>query len=996
MDEKAKAILAAIKKDDLAAFKKLLDKETEKYAFGRFPLLSLCYLYNSRKIAFTYEKRLLAVSRYTPAGEDRESYLRFRERARRVLRLYVGGRTVSPLVMLALTGRQDALRALYPAAYKDAAIRSEIAYAENVLFGSETVFGQNSIKIRRKKMPLWQVLTASVSGAVALVMTVCCLLGFFFVPKDRGTAEDPVLIGNEKQLPFIMEREGYFALTSDVSVPAGSSESFKGVLDGKGNTLRFSAKEETALGSVTGTIKNAVIELDVGERQIDENTALFASTITGRLENVTFRIKGSFLINDKEKESETDDTTVYVSCLCGENKGVVDGCEVICDLAASNAATRNAYFAVIASENTGTVKNCVSDGTLRADTVDIAGMVAENRQGGTITECESKMNLTQTTEKTGWTPNVGGICLNNAGTISSCRFSGEIRGEVVASESEEKAAAYLGGICVNNEGVLSDCVSEGKIFGTSSADALYSGGVATFNYNEIDSCLYKGKQKVTVGTAYAAVGGIVALNTFKASGNYLVSVGKVKESTAEGKIETVAAENVTGTVSERHIGGVAGLCNGAAVDGCEVETEIVCKTGSSFVGGAVGVNMDERSVYYTGNKVGVFSTTSSAKITIENDSTAGGVAGYSAINVENSTSSCIIKGGNNAKIGGVVGVNRSLMRSCSAEATITCGDDCIAGGVAATSASTVIGCTSNVTITAGNNDTVGGLIGTSYYFITDCNVTCELIVGDDCVTGGLSGCSLYTGSTVFLSGYIVTGSTVKGSITAGKNGVAGGISGINGIYGETKNGEYKETTYGGSSINRCKAEMTATVGEGTVYGGAAGRNGGMVTESFFSGTVTARNSTCGGMIGKNEKGVVRNNFSAVKCEADGGIGSLFGQIDNDSATMTLTFKERFIENNRSELEKMDAAEAEKNIERYYSNNVYYYQNSYVKQDGVDAYGIIDGYDKATSSEAYAMEAIGYATEKEMKNSDKFKEVFGSETEQNNSDISGGTGGGSAL
>ena len=54
MEEKAKKLLAAIKKDDLAAFKKVFDKDTEKYSFGRFPLLSLCYLYGSVKIAFTY------------------------------------------------------------------------------------------------------------------------------------------------------------------------------------------------------------------------------------------------------------------------------------------------------------------------------------------------------------------------------------------------------------------------------------------------------------------------------------------------------------------------------------------------------------------------------------------------------------------------------------------------------------------------------------------------------------------------------------------------------------------------------------------------------------------------------------------------------------------------------------------------------------------------------------------------------------------------------
>ena len=486
MEEKQRAILSAIKKDDLAAFGKLIDKETEKYSFGRFPLLSLCYLYGSVKIALFYEKRLLKLSRYTQISEDRESYCRFREKARRVLRLYVGGRTVSPLVMLAVTGRHDALRALYPAAYKDAAIRSEITYALDVLFGSGVTFGQNDIRIRRRKMPLWERITASVAGAVAVVMLTCSLLGFFMMPKDKGTAEEPVVISNEKQLSFIYEREGYYSLVSDVTAKTTGAEDFKANFDGGGNVLRFTpGQNETAFTSLSGSIKNLVVEIDVGTMTIDRDTALFAKTNNGRIENVTFIVKGNFSIKDRRGTS-TEDETVRISCVVGENNGIIDNCRIVCSVTAENQAIGNTYLTSLVSENNGTVTQCSSSGYITADTVDISGLVTDNNEKGVISRCESTVELSQKTTDEHWSPNVGGLCMNNYGTLSACRFSGSVLGEMTPPDEGMLCAERK--TSVVNDGRLSVSYCDCNVFKTRSTEEIsrHKGGISSSTASAFD------------------------------------------------------------------------------------------------------------------------------------------------------------------------------------------------------------------------------------------------------------------------------------------------------------------------------------------------------------------------------------------------------------------------------------------------------------------------------------------------------------------------------
>ena len=55
-------LLDAIKKDNVKAFGKIIqDAECLLFTYGRFPVLSLCYLWDSWKIISKYESRLISI-----------------------------------------------------------------------------------------------------------------------------------------------------------------------------------------------------------------------------------------------------------------------------------------------------------------------------------------------------------------------------------------------------------------------------------------------------------------------------------------------------------------------------------------------------------------------------------------------------------------------------------------------------------------------------------------------------------------------------------------------------------------------------------------------------------------------------------------------------------------------------------------------------------------------------------------------------------------------
>ena len=932
MNERAKRLLAAVKKDDLAAFKKEFDKDTEKYSFGRFPLLSLCYLYGSFKIALTYERKLLALSRYTIVEEDRESYYLFRKKARRVLRLYVGTeKTVSPLVMLAVLGRHDSLKALYPSAYKDDAVRREIAYAEETLYDSPVEYGKNKIRIRRQKMGAREKATVLSACAMALVMIACSLVGYFFMPNDRGTEEEPVVLSNGKQLELAMKNEGFYSLSGDVETPMESISEFKGTLNGNGHKVTLTGNAGAVLGKTEGTIKDVEFVVDVGEKEVADSTAFFISENVGLLENVTLTIKGKIVVKSKETEEENKET-LYVSAFCGKNSGTITGCNVKCDLTAENADGRNAYISALVSENSGTVTQCQASGSIASDTADLAGVVAENEAEGKVTNCESALTLSQSSERKGWSPNVAGVCLHNYGDLSDCSFTGSASVSCKVDEADEteeeqqQEIVYLGGVACINEGTVENCSFDGEIVGKSQGASVYLGGIVSLNTNSIVGCSSSGKIETKAKEARSFVGGIAGIN-FYGNDDKSYRFGKV-----ENAVSSVEIKSSSEDTNDVNVGGLVGFNNSGIVTGGETLARIESDAARFYLGGAVGCSTMQNTLYFYSSYLGVFGVKSTASVVAlgdaEQENYMGGIAGATTVGLSGCEYNGVLKGKNNVLVGGIAGLGRYSIESCSATSEIEVNDKAYVGGIVGAGDGSVSNCVSSLTAT----------------------------VKDECFVGGTVAVSSYQ------SGASVTGCDATVSVNAGNKVTAGGIAGRSSV-----------------AIGTCKAEGRLSGGSESVVGGLVGSSTGGIVRSSYSSVkiISGDSSVLGGLVGNNDQGKAGYCFSA--CELTAGessfVGGAIGSADGAWVKSTYEFKDTNRESARQYCIRMygDDSKTEEILEQSLSNNAYYYKNSYVGT-GVRAFGRIKDYDDAPE-EAYDLQATAYSTEAEMKQSEIYKEVY---------------------
>ena len=92
----------AIVEDSIENFSSLI-KGNESLCFGRFTILSLCYLYSSKKIIKKYSERLLKIKKYNVINEPIKIYKDFKTKAGKCLRLYAGKQNIiSVLEILAI------------------------------------------------------------------------------------------------------------------------------------------------------------------------------------------------------------------------------------------------------------------------------------------------------------------------------------------------------------------------------------------------------------------------------------------------------------------------------------------------------------------------------------------------------------------------------------------------------------------------------------------------------------------------------------------------------------------------------------------------------------------------------------------------------------------------------------------------------------------------------------------------------------------------------
>ena len=167
MDQvKLKRLFESIKQDDLILFSTLIEGN-ENICYGRFPILSLCYLYNAKKIIKKHKSKFYKIEEYKRTTEYIEIYQKFRSFAGRTLRLYTSGALVTPLEMLAILSKDYSVKKEYNKFYRDRKIEKSLE-SIYLIHGQNVSVEMYKIKIERKTLTCYQ----KVPYKIALIVCI--------------------------------------------------------------------------------------------------------------------------------------------------------------------------------------------------------------------------------------------------------------------------------------------------------------------------------------------------------------------------------------------------------------------------------------------------------------------------------------------------------------------------------------------------------------------------------------------------------------------------------------------------------------------------------------------------------------------------------------------------------------------------------------------------------------------------------------------------------
>ena len=560
--ESREQLLVAIREDDVKAFTSVVDSEVLSSTFGRFPLLSLLYLFQAKRIVKAYLSDLLKERPRVKEPSFREADKLFLQKGGKALR-YFTEREVSPLEMLAVLGERTQLQklyALYPRAERYLPSIKRIYFTR---LGKEVTMGQKG-ELLLPKEPLPFLLRKRLILFIALFLSLFLVFGgvtiFTFAFWGSGSETSPYKVRSEKLLVASLESGKYVSLQKDLGFSETLTD-YASALDGEEHIVRLHAPFAETL---TGEIRNVIFVLEedfVGDAVILENQ--------GTLKNVRIVAEGYALQVEKEKE--------FIGLLTTANKGVIDGCTAVISVDITGTSGKDCSIAPFAGINEGRVQNCRTDGSIKGEVTDVAGVVAVNRKDGVVTDCVGIVDLVAGTSVEGWSPNAAGVVLQNEGTIYGCTVKGSVTAELAIGDPDgatDTAEAHAAGITCKNTGSVKNCVNESNVTAKANKGVCFAGGIVSLNgiilYEIVEAetytgeivkktqekeifigivqeCTSKGETSATSDKNNTYAGGIVSYNEKKSTVTLSKGSGKVT-SEAPGNLYDVAG----GIVGNNH------------------------------------------------------------------------------------------------------------------------------------------------------------------------------------------------------------------------------------------------------------------------------------------------------------------------------------------------------------------------------------------------------------------------------------------------------------
>ncbi|MBQ7713184.1 MAG: hypothetical protein IJT69_05140 [Clostridia bacterium] len=565
-----KNLLESVKKDDVKGFGTMMTPEVLCAVFGRFPLLSLLYLYDAKRIVKSYFAELVKERPRVKVDPYREAEERFRLRAGKALRYYAD-EAVSPLEMLAIMGRGRELKKLY-AVYPNAG--RYLPAIHRVYFtrlgkgvsatGPKLDLPAEPLSYAARRFSLRFALVCFAAFLLIAVTTVC-LSVYFGLGNDRVFYK----VRSGAALASALRENETVYLKKDVTLSA-TVETYGRKFEGNDRIVRLSAP---LCDRFEGEMFNVIFVLEqsfVGDAVIRENV--------GVLRNVRVVAEGVTLAKGGE----------HMGLLTSVNAGTIDGCYATLSVEIAGDAGGDCYFAPFAGSNEGAIHACRAEGSIEATDVDVAGIAGKNEKTGVITDCVVDMTLSERADIKGWTPNVAGIADHNEGAIDGCSVAGTVR-SVLASpelaEGDRVVSAYAAGLVCVNVGSVQNSTNRAAVTADATYGSAFAGGIVTLNttltddptaYGTVTRCSGLGAVSAVAHTdnnSYA--GGIAAVND---SGSYVSASRQTARVSAEspdryydftGGIAARNAGNIescffTGSLPEYDedslVGAICGLC----------------------------------------------------------------------------------------------------------------------------------------------------------------------------------------------------------------------------------------------------------------------------------------------------------------------------------------------------------------------------------------------------------------------------------------------------
>ncbi|MCH5156184.1 MAG: hypothetical protein J1F69_06200 [Clostridiales bacterium] len=605
-------LLQAIQYDDITAFDALMEQAPcGNYRLGRFPVLSLLYLYNARKIISVYENEFISISAWEQISEPVAIVKRFSEKAGKCLRLYFN-KVVSPLEMLLILDKHKRLKSLFPQAKASDAVRARLKSIYYVKYSLGVKFEDGNIIIdrrplsRKTKKKIIAAVVGGVLAVAAVIATPFSVVSYIQKQEREITSLNQIDFGAQKT----------YILKKDITVPENFSvKKVNCTIKGGGHKLALG--KNASLGKFSGKLSNLEIQtfgspiftvcakgsalsnITVSVQadvETKKDSAFIAVTNYGTFDGVAVNVSGSVYASDKQENTEG----LIFGGMVAQNAdygspsyGIIKNCSVhYSDFSLNGEIEANATFGGIVGINNGSVQDCSVSGEIVSTTFDLAGACYVNNQ--LLSGVVNGANLLQTSDADGWYPVVGGIVVENWSTVERCQNIGDI---TVEGQTE----ITCGGIAATTYGTTDYCISSGDI--TVTAKTAYVGGIFGIsrvgtidNYiylGTADHCINQGSINATLGEGASYIGGIGGLVQESIFNQYVgnLIVGVV-----------YLGGGITNCI---FIGGVREVSNyfGNIVGACGVD---IYQTNSYTLNGTTYINFDGN--YYIENALPSFGT----------------------------------------------------------------------------------------------------------------------------------------------------------------------------------------------------------------------------------------------------------------------------------------------------------------------------------------------------------------------------------------------------